>query len=254
MAVDRIPMPSPNYSSRGGAGCRLIVLHTAEGALTIESLGNFFASSSAGVSSHAGADDKPNAIGVYVERANKAWTQANANPYAVSLELCAFAAWSSADWDAHPEMLNNAGKWVGEEAAAFGIPLVELSAFDAQNGAAGVCDHVDLGGWGGGHWDCGDAFPMARVLDIARGNAPETEPEPEPEEDEMGLTICAAHGDGTQWLTDMATFKRHIMGTDDWNTTVWCLVASGTRLYYQDVNNPIRVPRETIDAIPEVKT
>src|SRR5262252_7963482 len=169
MALKRVWIPSPNYSSRGGSGVRLIVLHTAEGATTIESLGNFFASPSAGVSSHAGADDKPNTIGVYVERGNKAWTQANANPYAVSLELCAFAAWSAADWDAHPEMLNNAGKWVAEEAAAFGIPLVELSAYDAQHGAAGVCDHVDLGSMGGGHWDCGDGFPMARVLDIAKG-------------------------------------------------------------------------------------
>ena len=44
MSLRRVWMPSPNYSSRGGARVRLIVVHTAEGALTIEALGSFFAS------------------------------------------------------------------------------------------------------------------------------------------------------------------------------------------------------------------
>ena len=78
MALTRKWIASPNYSSRGGSGVRLIVLHTAEGALTIESLGNYFASSSAQVSSHTGADDKKNTVGEYVKRSNKAWTAANA--------------------------------------------------------------------------------------------------------------------------------------------------------------------------------
>ena len=40
--LKRVWIPSPNYSSRGGAGVRLIVIHTAEGARTIESLGSYF--------------------------------------------------------------------------------------------------------------------------------------------------------------------------------------------------------------------
>ena len=67
------------------------MLHTAEGALTIESLGNFFASSSAGVSSHTGIDDKAGMVGEYVKHDGKAWTASNANPVAVQTELCAFA-------------------------------------------------------------------------------------------------------------------------------------------------------------------
>src|SRR4029077_9956019 len=79
------------------------------------------------------------------------------------------AAWSEADWSAHPQMIANTAEWVAEEAAAFGIPLVALTAQQAQGGASGVCQHADLGASGGGHWDCGYSFPMARVLELAGG-------------------------------------------------------------------------------------
>ena len=155
---------------------RLIVIHTAEGARTIEELGNFFASSSSGVSSHTGADDKAGVIGEYVKRGNKAWTQGNANPVAVSIELCAFAKWSPAEWDKHPNMLANCAAWIAEEAAAFGIPITKLTPQQAQGSGRGVCQHVDLGSWGGGHYDCGGSFPMDEVLEMARGGG----------DDEMG--------------------------------------------------------------------
>ena len=176
MSLRRVWMPSPNYSSRGGTRVRLIVVHTAEGALTIEALGSFFASSSSGVSSHTGADDSPNTVGEYVKRANKAWTQANANPYSVAIELCAFAGWSAAEWARHPTMLENCGRWIAEEAKAFGIPLKRLSAAEAQGGAAGVCGHNELGASGGGHWDPGPDFPWSDVLAIAKGGAPAVAP------------------------------------------------------------------------------
>jgi murein L,D-transpeptidase YcbB/YkuD len=132
-------------------------------------LGSFFANPSAQVSSHTGADDKANTVGEYVHRGNKAWTAANANPVAVQIELCAFAAWSAAEWDQHPNMLDNCAKWIAEEAAAFGIPIRRLSPGEAQGGAAGVCQHVDLGSWGGNHSDCGPGFPMDEVLAMAGG-------------------------------------------------------------------------------------
>lgn len=176
MALKRKWIASPNYSSRGSAKVRLIVLHTAEGARTIEELGNFFSSSSSGVSSHTGADDKVGTIGEYVKRGNKAWTAANANPYAVQIELCAFAKWSAAEWEKHPNMLANCAAWIAEEAAAFGIPITKLTASQAQGSGRGVCQHADLGTWGGGHWDCGGSFPMDKVLAMARGE----------EGDEMG--------------------------------------------------------------------
>jgi hypothetical protein len=178
MALKRLWIASPNYSSRGGAGVRLIVLHTAEGARTIESLGSFF-QGNVGVSSHTGADDKPGVIGEYVSRNNKAWTQAEFNGAAVSIELCGFAAWTEAEWkNNHHTMLENCAAWIAEEAAHFGIPIVELSASQAQGSGRGVCQHCDLGVRGGGHSDCGPGFPMGYVLDLAKGgSAPAPGPE-----------------------------------------------------------------------------
>jgi hypothetical protein len=175
VALTRKQIPSPNYSSRGGASVRLIVVHTAEGARTIEELGNFFASSSSGVSSHTGIDDTAGVIGEYVKRPDKAWTAANANPVAVQAELCAFAAWTIQEWNQHPNMLENCARWIAEEAGYFGIPITKLTPAQAQGSGRGVCQHTDLGSWGGGHWDCGGAFPIDQVLDMARGG-----------EDEMG--------------------------------------------------------------------
>jgi hypothetical protein len=169
---------SPNYSSRGGQTVRLIVIHTAEGATTIEALGDYFADQSVQASSHTGIDDKPGVIGEYVKRPNKAWTAANANPVAVQAELCAFAKWTAADWDKHPVMLETCARWIAEEAQAFGVPITKLSASQAQGSGRGVCQHADLGSWGGGHWDCGSSFPIDDVLDNARsyaGQSPRTD-------------------------------------------------------------------------------
>lgn len=203
MALNRVSIPSPNYSSRGGAGVRLVVLHTAQGARTARELGAFFARSSSGVSSHVGIDDALGAgtIAQYVPRSQKAWTQGNANPVAVSAELCAFAEWGSAEWDRHPVMLANTAAWIAEECAALGIPITKLTAQQAQGSGRGVCQHVDLGSWGGGHWDCGPAFPIDRVLEMARGGAA---PAPGPEDDDMLLVQnpnnngwCLLAADGT---------------------------------------------------------
>jgi hypothetical protein len=173
VALTRVAIPSPNYSSRGGSAVRLIVLHTAEGATTFQALGSYFASPSSGVSSHVGIDDTPGTVGEYVPAVTgKAWTAANANPYSVQAELCAFAEWDPGTWAAHPTMLANTGAWIAEEAARFGIPIVKLSAAQAQDGITrGVCQHVDLGAAGGGHWDCGPGFPMDQVIATARGGS-----------------------------------------------------------------------------------
>lgn len=190
MALKRVWIPSPNYSSRGGSGVRLIVLHTAEGSRTIESLGGFF-QGDVGASSHVGADDKVNTIGEYVKRGNKAWTQANYNPVSVAIELCGFASWSRDEWmNNHRNMLDNCAKWIAEEAKYYGLPITKLSAGAAQGSGRGVCQHADLGSGGGGHWDCGSGFPMDHVLDLARGGSA-----PAPSEEDENL-IASAVSDG----------------------------------------------------------
>lgn len=168
MSLKRVVIPSPNYSARNSS-VRLIVVHTAEGALTYQSLGSYFANPNSQVSSHTGIDDTPGVIGEYVARTSKAWTQANANPYSVAAELCAFAAWTSADWAQHPVMLDNCAAWIAEEAAAFNIPIRKLNSAQAQGGVAGVCGHLDLGTLGGNHWDPGYNFPWNLVISKAQG-------------------------------------------------------------------------------------
>ena len=182
MTLKRVQILGPNYSSRGGATVRLIVLHTAEGATTYQSLGNFFinsANTSNPTSSHVGIDDTVNTVGEYVTRDMKAWTAANANPVAVQAELCAFAAWDNATWQSHSQMLQNCAQWIKEEAATFGIPLTKLTPQQAQSNGRGICQHVDLGSWGGGHTDCGTAFPIDQVISMAGGSTPPT-PQPTP--------------------------------------------------------------------------
>jgi hypothetical protein len=218
MALKRVSIPSPNYSSRGGSSVTTIVLHTAEGARTIESLGSYF-QGNVSASSHAGADDKVNTVGIYVDRSWKSWTQANANPYCVSIELCGFASWSTSEWkNNHPNMLDNCAKWIAEEAAHFGIPITKLTASQAQNRGHGVCQHVDLGSMGGGHHDCGSGFPMDYVLDMARGGGGAV-PATTEEDDMITSTVSASGSLHVFWFgTDRRTiwYRYQRKGETDW--------------------------------------
>lgn len=184
MPLHRVSIPSPNQSSRN-ATVRLIVLHTSEGATTYQSLGNFFANPSSQVSSHVGIDNTPNTIGEYVSRSAKAWTSSNANPVAVQAELCtpsgAAANWSAAYWTSNMmQCLTNTALWIAEEAAAFSIPITKLTPTQAQSSGRGVCQHSDLGAWGGGHYDCGAGFPIDQVIAMASGTTPTPPPTPTP--------------------------------------------------------------------------
>jgi N-acetylmuramoyl-L-alanine amidase len=201
MALKRVWIASPNFSSRGGSGVRLVVVHTAEGARSFRDLGGFFASSSAGVSSHVGIDDERGSIGEYVHRPDKAWTQSNYNPQAVSVELCAApidsshpcgANWSSEEWNRHDGMLANLADWIREECTHFGLPITKLSSSQAQGSGRGVCGHVDLGAGGGGHWDPGPNFPWSRVMEMARGEAVT-----EPTEEDFDMIASERSADGT---------------------------------------------------------
>jgi hypothetical protein len=170
MALKRVWIPSPNYSSRAGSKVRLIVLHTAEGASTYQNLGSYFANPKSQVSSHVGIDDTPGTVGEYVKRENKAWTAANANPYSIQAELCAWASWTIDQWATHPMMLQNCAQWIAEEATYYNIPIVRLSPQQVQSGGTGVCEHVDLGTMGGNHYDCGPNFPIDQVISQAKSS------------------------------------------------------------------------------------
>lgn len=193
MSLKRVPILSPNFSSRSGNGVRLIVLHTAEGARTYQDLGHFF-QGNVQASSHVGTDDTAGVIGEYVRRDNKAWAVSAFNPISVSIEQCAFAAWSRDEWMKHPNLLANTAAWIAEEAAHYGIPIVKLDASQAQGSGRGICQHRDLGSAGGGHDDCGDGYPIDHVLDLARGGSA---PTPTPAQEETNLVASAASDGGT---------------------------------------------------------
>lgn len=261
MSLDRVRIASPNYSSRGAATVTHVVVHTAEGALTYQSLGNYFASPSAGVSSHVGIDDTPGTVGEYVRRDGKAWTASNANPWSVQAELCAFAAWTPDDWANHPTMLENTAAWIAEEAAAFGIPIADIAATAQDSASRGVCQHNDLGAMGGGHWDCGPAFPIGRVLELAAGGVT---PAPiETEDDDMRLFLVVGDGgDGSWWITDLQT-KRYCPSLQHAKDTDWWLTQPGLGAGKELVANydndhsiagPISIRQNYIDAVPAVET
>jgi hypothetical protein len=174
-------MPSPNYST-SRSGYNKIVLHTTEGAMDITSLGNWFANPSAGCSSHHGADNSGDVFGAYVYENHKAWTQGNANPYCLSLEMCAYASWSRSTWiNSKGRLLDNAALWIRYCVDKYGVPWTVLNNTQAQDpNVRGICEHVNFGSWGSGHHDCGSGFPMDVVIDKAKklgssGSAPSTE-------------------------------------------------------------------------------
>lgn len=171
--TSRLAIPeklSPNSSPRGAAPVRLIILHTAEGARTVQELGNYFAKVSVQVSSHVGIDD--HGLEQYVPYEREAWTTRNANPISDNAELCGFAKWTRDQWlNEHRPMLEIAASWVAARCAARNIPIVKLSPAEVAAGKAGVCGHVDwtVGMKDGSHTDPGPGFPWDVVISLAQG-------------------------------------------------------------------------------------
>ena len=172
MAIKEKWMPSPHYSSSRGP-YNVIAFHTTEGAMTIESLGSWFANPSAGCSSHHGADNtSAGLLGAYVYENHKAWTQGNANNYCLSLEMCAYASWTTSTWMGKNVLLNNAADWLRYMCDKYKIPYTKLSNSQAQSGTVkGICQHVNFGSMGSGHHDCGSGFPMDEVIKRAKGGS-----------------------------------------------------------------------------------
>ncbi len=131
----------------------------------------------------------------YVRRDQKAWTQANANPWCVAAELTGFAEWDTPTWNSHPNMLANCAAWIAEECAHFDLPIRKLSPAEAQGGARGVAGHVDLGQMGGNHWDPGPSFPWDAVLALAQGVTPPSSEEDMPLNDDDKEWISKAIND-----------------------------------------------------------
>jgi hypothetical protein len=170
-----------NSSSRNGQRGRLIVIHSAEGSRTVESLYAFF-NGGVAASSHGGADGYKLADG-WVPDERAAWTLLNGNPYSFNLELCGFASWSRAEWLSEGwvwnpqrtgqvwnprQMIRHAALWVVRKRDAakrlWGIDIPidrKLSPNEVGAGKAGLCGHADYtyGTGDGDHTDPGPNVP-----------------------------------------------------------------------------------------------
>ena len=196
MAINELWIPSPFYSTSRG-GYNKIVFHTTEGAMKIRDLGAWFQNPSANCSSHHGADNyDKNLLGAYVYENHKAWTQGNANPYCLSLEMCAYASWSRDTWlNQKGVLLDNSAAWLRYMIDKYKIPWTVLSSSQAQNpDVKGICQHVNFGSWGSGHSDCGSGFPLDVVISKAKGSAPSPSPSPS-SEDYMSSSSVIYNGD-----------------------------------------------------------
>lgn len=168
-------IPSPNYESRGNARVRLIVLHTAEGARDVTSLGNYLANPAIEASYHVAFDDQR--MEQYVNYQFASWSTLSANPISDSGCCCGFAAWPRDEWLAnHPQMLELAAQWVASRCAARGLPIRHLSLSevaacrDDVNHPGGVIGHWDWtrGAQDGTHTDPGGNFPWDWVINRAQ--------------------------------------------------------------------------------------
>jgi Rv2525c-like, glycoside hydrolase-like domain len=165
---DRMALKS---SPRGTAPVIWVVLHTAEGATSVDNLRNFFADPNTQASCHAGADDTQLSDG-WVPYDRAAWTLRNGNPISDNLEMCGFASWTRAQWLEHAGMIRNAARWAAGRCQARGIPARRLTVAQvAARNTAGILDHntYTQATGDGTHWDIGPGFPWDVFLaDVAR--------------------------------------------------------------------------------------
>jgi N-acetyl-anhydromuramyl-L-alanine amidase AmpD len=151
-----------NQSSRNGRKPRVIVLHTTEGhnrpgLSDLQGLVNFFDNPASQVSSHVANDAEGNDARM-VPDDRKAFTQAQFNSIALSIEQIGFAAQAGSMTE---KQLANTAAWIAHWSRKHGIPI-------RHSTTNGVCQHRDLGAAGGGHVDCGPNYPFNKVLSMAK--------------------------------------------------------------------------------------
>jgi Putative peptidoglycan binding domain len=216
MAVTRAWWPSQHYSG-GGLSVACIGFHTTEGSTTAESLRNWLTNPSSKVSYHFAVDMShgDNWAANFVRTSDRAWAQANYNGKCVSIAFCtpsgAASGWSRDTWLSKGAMLTAAGRLAGELSRQFNVPRTALSASQAQGSGRGFCQHRDFGAGGGNHHDCGNGFPMDRILAIAGGAAPPpsgqappaTGTAPRLSVDYFGQRHNATHPDVRTWQQQM---------------------------------------------------
>ncbi len=144
-----------NSSSRNGVAPKVIVWHQTvsrdrPGVADQDGLTAFANTRSSGVSWHAligGIDG----LCTYTVPLNlKAWTQGNANPFSVGIEVQAFGDEPRYVEAAGRRKLLSVTRFIGER---FGIPMRRAVIVNCRVVKSGIAMHRDLGACGGGHVD-----------------------------------------------------------------------------------------------------
>lgn len=144
-------------SSRGGVKPRALVMHytvgpNMSGTRDLEALTTYSSNAANAVSWHFNIDREGNCF-YTVREADKAWTQASANPWAISTEIVNRGAGDGPLLS--PSGLKKAARIWSDSAGRWDIPIRRGRANKAKCKLirSGILDHNDLGACGGGHHD-----------------------------------------------------------------------------------------------------
>ena len=248
-------MASYGSGSRGGARPIWVVLHTAEGARTKESLANFF-DGNPNASSHVGID--AGGFNDMIDSLLYAWTLGSGNRLSINGELCAFARWNRTQWLStgvvdgcvNPrQIIRNAAAWARRECERWGIPKRILTVEQCAAGWSGIIDHrgYNLAYRAGDHTDVGPGFPWdvfyADLIGVSDMSASDViGKRPDGSEVTLGEAVLnlyngayfgggdagarpvfAAVNDGTQALVEAytASGKTEGIGMQVWKTRKW---------------------------------
>lgn len=169
-----------NYSSRRGVAPRLFVLHytvspNRPGWSDVYAVASLFDRAAFAASSNYIIDNEGHCLYI-VRESDKAWTQAAANPVAVSVEVInsghepTYAAKAG---------LKKIGLVAHDVAKRWQFPLQRGVVAGCLVVRPGIVQHKDLGACGGGHFDI-SPFSVAPVIAAAKAYGASTLPKPPP--------------------------------------------------------------------------
>lgn len=157
-----------NYSTRRGVKPRLWVIHytvspNRPGIGDVNAVVNLFNTPSFAASSNYVIDREGNCKYI-VRESDKAWTQAAANPFAISVEIINSGREGSLISGAG---LRKLGQVISDSAKRWDIPLRVGAVNGCSVARSGIVTHEMLGTCGGGHVDV-SPYPLAPVIAAAK--------------------------------------------------------------------------------------
>lgn len=153
-----------------------LVVHTAQGATTDESLASYIANSANQVSYHYLLDDDSETQTVGEDR--QSWSALGANAFGIHFCTTGFAAWSRDQWLQHSRMLDLLAARMKEVGGRYGIDGEHLNDDQIRQHVRGSIGHGDYARatGDGDHTDPGPNFPWDYVQARMGTGTPPTPP------------------------------------------------------------------------------